>query len=89
VCWPLWVARLAIALGTLLDQAGAVAAISGEQREIHGQALADALEYRTPSADCEDCDAHPAGLCNDHVADLDLTDAYVALGRELGIEVDR
>ena len=27
------------------------------------------------------------GLCDDHGADLDLTDAYIALGRELGIEV--
>jgi len=31
----------------------------------------------------------PAWLCNDHAADLDLTDAYLALARELGIERER
>ncbi len=31
----------------------------------------------------------PAWLCNDHAADLDLTDAYLALACELGIEMER
>lgn len=58
------------------------------QREVLGQALADALSYRSPDGFCADCEVHPAGLCNDHAADLDLTDAYIALARELGIEIE-
>ena len=57
------------------------------QREVLGQALADAIACRTPDSFCTGCEDHPAGLCDDHAADLDLTDAYLALGRELGIEV--
>jgi hypothetical protein len=59
------------------------------QLEILGQALADAITYRDPSGACADCDAHPAGLCKDHAADLDRTDAYLELAGQLGIEVDR
>jgi hypothetical protein len=68
---------------------GQVLALVDEAGEVLAQALADAIEYRTPSADCPECDAHPAGLCEDHGADLDLTDAYLQLAAELGIEVDR
>ena len=63
-------------------------ALDGGQREVLGQALADALEYRTFGS-CKDCDVRPEGLCNDHAADLDLTDAYIALASYLGIEVPR
>ena len=41
---------------------------------------------RQVSNACTDCEAHAAGLCEDHAGDLDLTDAYLALGRELAIE---
>jgi hypothetical protein len=58
------------------------------ERAILRQALADAIAYRDPSGICPDCDVHPAGLCSDHAADLDKTDAYIALGRQLGIDVD-
>jgi hypothetical protein len=86
-----WIERLRTALAAVAGgwPSGVTGGLDHGQREVIGQALADAIEYRTPPADCEDCDAHPAGLCNDHAADLDLTDAYLALGRELGIEVDR
>ena len=63
-------------------------AVLGGLREVLGQALADALEYRTVGS-CKDCDVRPEGLCNDHAADLDLTDASIALARDLGIEVPR
>jgi hypothetical protein len=53
------------------------------------QALADAIQYRDPSGACADCEVHPAGLCEDHGADLDRTDTYLALARQLGIEADR
>ena len=59
------------------------------QREVLGQALADAIACRTPDSFCTGCEDHPAGLCDDHAADLDLADAYLALGRGLGIEVAR
>jgi hypothetical protein len=63
-------------------------ALSEAQRAVLGQALADAIEQRTPSGICADCEAASAGLCEDHADDLDLTDAYLALGRELGIKVE-
>lgn len=64
------------------------AALLGEaQRELLGEVLADALEHRMPDARCADCEAHPAGLCDGCAADLDRTDAYLALARDLGIEV--
>jgi hypothetical protein len=61
--------------------------LSAEHREILAQALADAIQFRDASGFCPHCEAHPAGLCDDHAADLDLADAYLALARELGIEV--
>ena len=63
-----------------------MATLTGPQREVLASALSDAIEHRTPGGDCTDCEAHPAGLCEDHGSDLDLTDAYLALGRELDIE---
>jgi hypothetical protein len=70
---------------------------AGEQRqadildsEVIGQVFADAICFRDPQGICPDCDEHPAGLCEDHAADLDRTDAYIALAGQLGIEaVDR
>jgi len=61
--------------------------LTAGQREVLARALADALKYRTPDFACPDCDAHPALLCDAHAADLDLADEYVALARELGIEM--
>ena len=81
-----WIGRLEVALRSLADVASPGGMDTG-QREVLGQALADAIKYRTPGI-CEECDARPEGLCNDHAADLDLTDAYIALGCELGIQVD-
>jgi len=81
-----WIGRLRVALQALADVASPGGMDTG-QREVLGQALADAIKYRTPGI-CEECDVRPEGLCDDHAADLDLTDAYLALGRELGIEVE-
>jgi len=71
------------------EQRSFVPELTPDRRQVLGQALADAIEHRTPQGFCPDCDAHPAGLCADHAADLDKTDAYLALARDLGIEVER
>ena len=83
-----WLGRLATVLQSLVDVAKPGGMDSG-QREVLGAALADAIAHRTPESYCEECEVRPEGLCNDHAADLDLTDAYIELGRELGIEVDQ
>ena len=83
-------AELRKLLGQVLDYVDSRPAdLDDGRREVLGQALADAVIYRDPSGFCPDCEVHPAGLCDDHAADLDVTDAYLALGRELGIKVAR
>jgi hypothetical protein len=79
----------AVVAGLITRAAAAGAGLTAGQREVLGQALADAVEYRTPGACCTACDDHPAGLCEDHAADLDRTDDYLAIARRLGIEVER
>ena len=64
-------------------------ALDDGQREVLTQALADAITYRDPTGLCTGCEDSPAGICDAHAADLDLTDAYLHLAAELGIEVDR
>ena len=90
--WQSWAYRLASMLSAVLDVAGQAPALSPAQLAVLGQALGDAVTYREAAASdfaCADCVAHPAGLCADHAADLDKTDAYLQLARTLGIEVDR
>jgi hypothetical protein len=92
--WQTAAMRLAAELRSLLERAGTeqaspVLILSESSEAVLGQALADAIAHRTPQGICPDCDAHPAGLCDDHAGDLDTTDAYLALARELGIEVEQ
>jgi hypothetical protein len=92
--WRYWTLRLAAELRSLLgqldpEQAPPVLVLSESNEAVLGQALADAIAHRTPQGICPECDKHPAGLCEDHAGDLDKTDAYLALARELGIEVSR
>jgi hypothetical protein len=47
---------------------GQAAVLSADQREVPGQALADALRYRTPDGECAGCDERPAWLRDDHAA---------------------
>ena len=84
-----WIGRLEVALRSLADVASPGGMDTG-QREVLGQALADAIAHRTPAGLCAGCAEYVwlGGLCNECAADLDLTDAYIALGRELGIEVE-
>ena len=76
-------------LGQLLDVIAQGAVLDDGQREAIGQALADAIQFRDRGGRCPRCEASPAGLCDDHAEDLDKTGAYLALARELGIEVPR
>jgi hypothetical protein len=57
-----------------------------DQRQILSQALADAVYYRDPPAQCRACDSLD-GLCDDCAAGLARGLAYLALGRNLGIEI--
>ena len=88
-----WIGRLKTAMQQLLEVAApAPAGLSREQREVLAAGLADAADFREGRASdssCADCEAHPAGLCDDHSADLDLHDAYVQLAAELGLEPER
>jgi hypothetical protein len=76
-------------LGLLEAGAAPGTGIAPHQRVVLGQAIADALIYRSPAVPCTACDEHPAGLCEDHASDLDRTDAYLTVARDLGIEVER
>ncbi len=56
------------------------------QREVLRQALADAVYYRDPPAQCPACEVMH-GLCADCAAGLARARAYLALGLQLGVEV--
>lgn len=57
-----------------------------EQREVLRQALADAVYYRDPPAQCPACEELDA-LCAECEAGFARAGSYLALGRELGVEV--
>ncbi|HUK72223.1 MAG TPA: hypothetical protein VLW50_26225 [Streptosporangiaceae bacterium] len=61
--------------------------LTDAQRELLTRMASDACAYRRPGLFCNDCDDAPSGLCPDHEEDLDLTDAYIRLVRDLGGEV--
>lgn len=56
-----------------------------DQRDLLRQALADAVYYRDPPAECRACEGNQ--LCDQCAAGLARARAYLALGRKLGIEV--
>jgi len=60
--------------------------LPADQRELLQQALADAVFYCDPPAQCSRCEALD-GLCDECAAGLDRARAYLALGRQLGMEV--
>jgi hypothetical protein len=81
---------------SLMDEAGigddyieTLRVVKPGQAEALASALADAIAYRTPEGFCRDCEDSPSALCSEHAADLDLTDAYLALARELNLELQR
>ncbi len=60
--------------------------VAPEHREVLRQALADAVYYRDPPAECLVCEALDS-LCAGCAAGLARARAYLALGRDLGLEV--
>jgi hypothetical protein len=56
-----------------------------EQRELLRQALDDAINYRDPPVECSSCRAY-GELCDACAAGFARARAYLALGRELGVE---
>jgi hypothetical protein len=59
--------------------------VNAARREVLRQALADAVYYRDPPVECRACEALDE-LCDDCAARLAQARAYLALGRELGME---
>jgi hypothetical protein len=57
------------------------------QREALAQALADAVCYRDPPVYCDACDALHDALCEQCAVMLARAREYLALGREMGVEV--
>lgn len=60
--------------------------VPAAQREVLRQALTDAVYYRDPPVQCRACEALD-GLCGECAAGLARARSYLALGRELGVEV--
>lgn len=58
-----------------------------EQREVLRQALADAVYYRDPPVSCPACPT-PDELCEECADGLARASAYLALGRELGLQTN-
>lgn len=84
-----WLGRLRAALEALLTgwPSGAPGGLDNGQREVLGQALADAIEHRTPPDWCADCVDSGEAYCCEHRADMSLCEAYVHLAAELGLDV--
>lgn len=87
VSWSTWAVRLALVLANIIDALDEASqhALDEGQREVLAQALTDAIAFRDPVGGCDECERRASGLCDDHAADLDLTDAYLALAQELGL----
>jgi hypothetical protein len=59
--------------------------VPAAQTEVLVQALADAVYYRDPPVECGACEARD-GLCDECAAGLARARAYLALGRDLGLD---
>jgi hypothetical protein len=60
-----------------------------EQRELLARALADAVYYRDPPADCEACKAltDETKLCEACAATFAVASSYLDLGSNLGVTI--
>jgi len=59
--------------------------MTAEQREVLRKALADAVSYRDPPVECSGCETQ-GELCESCAVGLAQASAYLAVGRELGME---
>jgi hypothetical protein len=64
---------------------GVTLVVPAAQREVLLQALADAVYYRDPPVVCRPCEVQ-GKLCDECAAGLARARAYLALGRELGVD---
>jgi len=60
--------------------------VPAARREVLRQALADAVSYRDPPVNCRSC-VSPDDLCEACADGLARARSYLALGRELGVEI--
>jgi hypothetical protein len=60
--------------------------VPAEQVDVLRQALADAVHYQDPPAQCRACEALDE-LCDECAAGLARARAYLALGRALDMEI--
>lgn len=81
-------AELRRMLGQVLDVIRESVSLTDDHLVTLSLALTDAIDWRTPAMACSNCDATESGLCSDHAGDVALVDRYLALARELGIEVN-
>jgi len=60
-----------------------------EQRDLLAQALADAVFYRDPPADCQACTElnDETKLCEQCAVTFALASSYLDLGRDLGMPI--
>jgi len=82
-------AELRRLLGQVLDYLSEVVALGPHQVEVIGNALSDAIAWRTELDYCGACAQSPNGMCADHAVWRGRRDTYVRLGSELGIEVEQ
>ena len=69
------------------DGTSTATVVTSDQCGVLGQALGDAIAWRTGEDFCGGCEQSPTGVCETHQAELDQRDSYIKLARELGIEV--
>lgn len=78
-------AELRDLLRGVLDYVTASVALTDEQLAVLGHALGDAIAWATNDDVCHVCEQSPSGVCPAHQVELDQRDAYIGLGRELGL----
>jgi hypothetical protein len=81
-----WEPATCAVIAGLITRAGQTPALTDAQRATVLIALADTETYVTERAAawCDACESAPEGACHEHVDDLDQTDRYRQLAREIG-----
>ena len=69
------------------DQHAPEPPLSEVQRDVLSMVFGFAIDHLAEGSFCADCDTLAEGVCSDHAADQDRIGDFLALARELGIEV--